>query len=409
LYQFYRYYVKKIKGFILKIDLLNKDSNNSILLAGIISLIIGVGVARLSFTSLLPLMLNDFLSVKFAGFLASLNYIGYLAGAIFAIFIKDIYSKVKYLRLGLFLSIISTFILGITTNEILWIFSRVIAGFGTAMHLVVCSSIVMTKLNLDNKTKVMGIYFSGIGFSIVTTDLLIKYINLYENLWQVSWVYLSIFALIFSIYPWYILSIDKNIKTQIVKHKIDKSIFTPFIIILIIAYFCEGIGFVVQATFLPDIINKLEGLEGYGGLTWLFVGIAGIPSSILWMKLAHKYGSVNMIIIALFLQIIGILIPAISNSIYLNLFSGILYGITFIGLVALFMNLGGKLSGKNPVVLMGTITSAYGIGMIIAPLYCVAFYENFHTYKYSLYLTALIVLVGALLLIYAKKINIVKE
>ena len=62
------------------------------------------------------------------------------------------------------------------------------------------------------------------------------------------------------------------------------------------AYFTEGVGFVVQGTFLPDIINNLPGLEGYGNLTWTLVGLAGIPSCIIWMRLAHKYGSVNIII-----------------------------------------------------------------------------------------------------------------
>lgn len=249
----------------------------------------------------------------------------------------------------------------------------------------------------------------GIGIAITTTHLFLTYINKNENLWQFSWVILAIIAMISCIYPLYILSIENKIDTHIIKHKIDKKIFSPFIIILTIAYFCEGIGFVVQATFLPDIINKVEGLEGFGNLTWLFVGIVGIPSSIIWMKLAYKYGSVNMIISALFIQIIGILIPTITNNLYLNILSGALYGGTFIGLSALFMNLVGKLSEKNPVFLMGTITSAYSLGMIIAPLYCVAFYEKFNSYEFSLYITALIVFIGVLLLIYAKKIKIVKE
>lgn len=389
--------------------LLNKNSNHAIIIAGIMSIFIGVGIARFSFTSLLPLMLNDILTIKFAGFLASINYIGYLSGAICAIFIKDIYTKIKFFRVGLFLSIISTIILGLTTSEYLWILSRLIAGFATAMILVVCSSIVMVKLNGEDKTKIMGIYFSGIGIAITTTHLFLTYINKNENLWQFSWVILAIIAMISCIYPLYILSIENKIDTHIIKHKIDKKIFSPFIIILTIAYFCEGIGFVVQATFLPDIINKVEGLEGFGNLTWLFVGIVGIPSSIIWMKLAYKYGSVNMIISALFIQIIGILIPTITNNLYLNILSGALYGGTFIGLSALFMNLVGKLSEKNPVFLMGTITSAYSLGMIIAPLYCVAFYEKFNSYEFSLYITALIVFIGVLLLIYAKKIKIVKE
>lgn len=62
----------------MKINLLNKNSNTAILFAGIFSILVGVGIARFSFTSLLPLMLNNKLSVEFVGFLASVNYIGYL-------------------------------------------------------------------------------------------------------------------------------------------------------------------------------------------------------------------------------------------------------------------------------------------------------------------------------------------
>mgnify|MGYP003402587115 FL=1 len=80
-----------------------------------------------------------------------------------------------------------------------------------------------------------------------------------------------------------------------------------------------------------------------------------------------------------------------------------MYGGTFIGLVALFMNLGGQLSRGNPVVLMGAMTSSYGIGQVIAPLYSVYFIEKYGNYDYALYLTAFIVLGGAVLLLLAKK------
>ena len=176
-------------------------------------------------------------------------------------------------------------------------------------------------------------------------------------------------------------------------------------ILLILAYFTEGVGFVVQGTFLPDIINSLEGLDGYGSLGWLIVGIVGIPSSIIFMRLAHNYGSVNIIILAMSLQIIGILIPAFSTNMYLNLLSGALYGSTFIALVALFMHLGGKLAGNNPVALMGSMTAAYGIGQVGAPLYSVALIEYFGNYNSTLYVTASIVFLGVLFLFYAKKIE----
>jgi MFS family permease len=123
------------------------------------------------------------------------------------------------------------------------------------------------------------------------------------------------------------------------------------------------------------------------------------------MRWAHTYGSVNVIIVAMALQIVGILIPAFSTNIYLNLLSSALYGSTFIGLVALFLNYGGQLAGKNPVVLMGAMTAAYGIGQVCAPLYSVALVDHYGNYNYALFVTALVVFIGILFLFYAKRID----
>jgi predicted MFS family arabinose efflux permease len=380
----------------------NRDSNNAILLAGILALVVGVGVARFVFTSLLPAMLEDSISIAFAGVLASINYLGYLSGSVFSIFIKDIHTKVKYFRFGLFLCVASSFVLGLTENSTLWIIARLFAGFGAAMALVVGSAVVMLKLKSTNKTKAMGIHFSGLGFSIVITDLVMRAVFYYGGDWKDAWLVLAIIGAFLSCYPAYILRFDKQPTNDIVKHKFDKSLFSPMVIILILAYFTEGVGMVVQATFLPDIVNSLEGLDGYGGYVWLAVGIAGIPSCIIWMRLAHRFGSINIMIVAMLLQIVGILIPTVSSNIVMNLISGLFFGATFIGLVALFMNFGGQLSKKNPVFIMGAITSAYGIGQIIAPLYCVALIKQFNTYDQGLYLTAIIVACGILMLTYAK-------
>ena len=388
----------------MNLNLLDRDNNTSILIAGIIAVIIGLGVARFAFTSLLPPMLEGFLTVTFAGILAAVNFAGYLSGSIFSMFIKDINQKVILFRFGIILCIATTVILGITENETIWFIGRILAGFAAAMAFVVGSAIVMTKLNFENKTKAMGIHFSGIGFSILTTDLISRAVLSSGGDWKDSWLVLVVVATVLSLYSMYILSFDKKVKTNVVKHKFDKSLFNFFVILIICAYFTEGIGFVVQGTFLPDIINSLEGLEGYGNLTWTLVGLAGIPSCIIWLRLAHNYGSVNIIIIALFVQMIGILIPTLTTNIYMNLLSGILYGGTFVGLVGLFMNLGGKLAGSNPVILMGAVTTSYGIGQVVAPLYSVYFIEKYGNYDYALYLTALIVFGGILLLLFSKTI-----
>ena len=388
----------------MHINLLDKNKNFNILLAGIISIVIGVGIARFAFTSLLPSMLDNFLDVTTVGLFASFNYAGYLSGALFSIFLKDINEKVKYFRIGIVLSIFTTLILATTLNETLWFVSRIVAGFGSAMVLIVGGALVMVKINYEDKTKAMGIHFSGIGFAIVISELLSQY-ALINGSWQDAWMVLFIFAFILSVYALYILSFDISVKKDAPKHHVSRDIFTPYVILLILAYFTAGVGFVVQATFLPDIINSLDGLDGYGSLAWLIVGIVGIPSAIIWMRLAHRYGSINIIIIAFIFQIVGILIPTFTNSIAMNLLSGALYGSTFIGHVALFMHYGGKLSGKNPVIIMGAMTATYGVGQVSAPLYSISLFQKYGNYDMALYVTAFIVSFGILFLLFAKKIN----
>lgn len=369
------------------INFFDKKSNTNIIIAGIFALIIGMGVARFSFTSLLPAMLENRIDISFAGVLASINYFGYLLGAIFAIFIKSIKQKVLLFRIGLIISIITTLILGLNTDDFLWIISRFIAGFGSSMLMVIGSSLVMSRLKFDDKTKAMGIHFSGIGFSMVVADIVSRVVLNYAS-WEYSWIVLTIVAVILSFYSFYILDEQKGV--NFIKIKTNAVKFDSFIIVLIFAYFTVGVGFVVQATFLPDIINSIKGLEGLGSNSWLLAGIAGIPSCIIWMRLAYKYGSSNIILVCMLLLIISILIPTMTNSMFFNLLSAFLYGATFIALVALFLNLGGKIAKANPAFLMGALTSSYGIGQISAPLYSVALINEYKSYDNSLYLTAFI-------------------
>ena len=46
--------------------------------------------------------------------------------------INNMHSKIKFFKIGMILSVLTTIVLGITQNETLWIISRIVAGFGTA-------------------------------------------------------------------------------------------------------------------------------------------------------------------------------------------------------------------------------------------------------------------------------------
>jgi MFS family permease len=70
--------------------------------AGVISLVLMLGVARFSYTPLLPLMQQQAgLGVAEGGWLAAINYMGYLSRAVIASLISDIVLKDRLYRLGL--------------------------------------------------------------------------------------------------------------------------------------------------------------------------------------------------------------------------------------------------------------------------------------------------------------------
>jgi len=73
-----------------------------VLSAGIFSLVLVLGVARFSYTPLLPLMQQQAgLGVAEAGWLAAINYAGYLSGAIIASLIGDMVLKDRLYRIGM--------------------------------------------------------------------------------------------------------------------------------------------------------------------------------------------------------------------------------------------------------------------------------------------------------------------
>lgn len=108
-----------------------------------------------------------------------------------------------------------------------------------------------------------------------------------------------------------------------------------------------------------------------------------------------------MMIAALLIQAVGLVIPVISQNLVLNLLTGALYGNTMMGLTALFMNYGALLSPKSSTGVLSALTTSYAVGTIVAPLYCAKLFNIYKAYDHALILTALFVVIAALLLLFA--------
>jgi MFS family permease len=148
------------------------STNNplKVMIAGLFSLILTMGVARFSYTPLLPVMLNEtFLNDALGGWLATINYIGYMSGAIIAASISDLKLKDTLYRIGLIIAILSTIGMGLAENYILWSVMRFFAGLSSAAGLLIGSGLILNWMLRHGRKPELGLHFGGLGLGIAVT------------------------------------------------------------------------------------------------------------------------------------------------------------------------------------------------------------------------------------------------
>ncbi len=135
-------------------------------LAGLAALAVAMGIGRFAFTPVLPMMLHDAgLSVVQGGWLASANYLGYLAGALWAGAVRargDV-----AIRGGL--AVIGFTTLGMALDAGLegWAMLRAVAGVASAWGLIHTSAWAFEHIAPAGKPALAGIVFAGVGVGII--------------------------------------------------------------------------------------------------------------------------------------------------------------------------------------------------------------------------------------------------
>ena len=182
---------------------------------GFLALVIAMGVGRFAYTPLLPAMQNQFgFSDEIAGSMASVNYLGYLIGALLCFKTMRAATKLRLFRISLISSIITTAGMGLVAQTQAWMILRLAGGMASAGIFILGSSIVMGRLPQSKSTLGMLIYSGvggGIALSGVFSPVLVKYFNV-----QASWVGLSLICLPLSLVCWFVLiPLEEGPKTDL--------------------------------------------------------------------------------------------------------------------------------------------------------------------------------------------------
>ncbi len=378
-----------------------------VMTAGIFSLLLTLGVARFAYTPLLPLMQQQAgLGVAEAGWLAAINYAGYLSGALLAMQGGDLVFKDRLYRVGLVVAVASTAMMGLSQDFAVWAVSRYLAGLSSAAGMLLGAGLVLNWLIRHGHRSELGIHYSGIGLGVVLCSVAVAWMGDQFD-WRGQWLALTVLGGLLAVPALVWLPVPArtvpNPGAQVWR---DNPPTALFLRLFMAAYFCAGIGYVVSTTFIVAIVERLPGLEGQGKWAFLAIGIAAAPASIVWDFVARRIGDLNALITAALLQIAGILLPVAGGGLALTLAGALLFGGTFVGIVSLVLTMAGRYYPGRPARMMGKMSLAYGSAQIVGPAVTGWLATRFGSYQAGLYLAAGIMVLGTALLLLLKRLPV---
>lgn len=356
---------------------------------------LAMGISRFGFTPIIPLMQRDIGVTEWnIAVMASANYLGYLIGA----FISRKQWVRKHLRSwlggGIVTSILLLIAMPLTLDELLWSLLRLLSGFLSAILFVVASSVTLGQ----GRSEWAGFLYSGVGIGIAFTGI---FVPIFDSVggWTASWQGLALGGSLFGTVAWYTLAKASRpdaeesgqIRTQ------DKFVRNYEWYVLLISYGLEGIGYIITATFIVQMIKSMPEFSHIANQSWILIGLAAAPSTYLWAQIAKKTSIKLSLLLAYGVQALGILLPVIMPSQVSTLAGGVLFGGTFMGITSLTITLASRVRPKAQLQAIGELTTVYALGQIIGPIVAAYLQKNFNIVAPSLF--AVVMLLFALLVL----------
>ena len=360
------------------------------------ALAVAMGIGRFAFTPILPLMIQEgTVHLAQTAWLSSSNYIGYLVGALSLLKSKR---HPLFVMLGLSLVTLTTWLASLSSFGWLLVL-RFLAGVASAWVLVSISAFAINWLK-SRQVASSGLIYTGVGIGITLTGLICSYfifqsatatIAAQSSLSPLSsrlWQYLGVIALLATLLVTFLLAkINSHpastaaastaaAETSLTKatHTNPTASITPAKLKLanvLTAYGLFGFGYILPATFLPQIAKQWLSGQSYL-LIWPFFGLAAALSVVLSQGLQRRFDNVSLLGVWRVSQIImavGTLLPALWQSLAGLMLSALMVGGTFMVVTMAGLQVAASQVTHYPKYnLSALMTASFAFGQLIGPL-----------------------------------------
>lgn len=368
-----------------------------ITLVGLVSLALAMGIGRFAFTPLLPMMREDGLvSITDGGWLASVHFLGYWLGAVFAA--KIPYPPKTMLRFSLLAIGVGTVGMGVTDDFTVWLILRWLNGVCSVLVLVLVSNYYVKHLAENGGAEYQGWVFSGVGAGILIAGLgcLVFMVNQIGS--SLSWQIMGVFSLIA------IGAVCLNLGPEIPAVRLvvpdRQSQRSPLDWRAIAAYGAMGIGYIIPATYLPVMAREIVQSPLIFGWSWPVFGAAAFVSTLLAARFQKRFSNRQIWAASQVVMAIGLLLPVIHPHILTIITAGLCIGGTFMIITMTGMKEVHRIAPPGDVMRhIAAMTASFATGQMIGPVFASAVYGLTQSFAVSLVLASATLIITAMTLV----------
>lgn len=340
-----------------------------IAVAGLIALAVSMGIGRFAFTPLLPMMQDDRgLTVAAGGWLASVNYLGYLLGALTAAWLP--LRPALIIRGGLVLIALATALMAPSASFGAWALWRLVAGVASAWVLVHVSAWAMEQLARRRRPRLFGAVFAGVGIGIALAGLLSLALMRAGAGSGAAWIALAAAALGLTALAWPAYG-DGERATAAPAHPDMPPSVSPWRgegLRLVLCYGAFGFGYIIPATFLPAMAKAIVPDPAVFGWSWPVFGLAATCSTLAGAWLQRFFSQRRMWIATHVVMAAGVAAPALLPGIGAILAAALLVGSTFTITTMVALQQGRAIAGGRATGLIAAMTTVFAAGQILGPI-----------------------------------------
>lgn len=345
--------------------------NHSILrvaFVGMFAFAAAIGVGRFAFTPLLPMMQKDAgLTLSMGAWLASANYLGYLVGALSAIWIR--LPATTMLRVALISIVALTIAMGVTRDPVLWLALRALAGVASAWGLIFASASILPRLVAAGQKRLSGIVFGGVGLGMVLAGGVCLIAGGFE--WSSSqiWQMLGALALVLTGLAWPANG-DTIDRAQIATPApvVDDGAAIRKRLVIVLCYGVFGFAYIVPATFLPAMARRAVADPAVFGWAWPVFGAAALASTLLAARLSSVLSNRRIWALGHLVMAFGVAVPLVWPGIGGIIAASLCVGGTFMVVTLSGLQEAQRLAQGNSARLIAGMTTAFATGQVLGPL-----------------------------------------